>query len=218
MALVGESGAYDPNSGVLAHDAEVKIYETKPGLDEVTAPLAGVDPGPSFHFTLNNKIFKDNRIPPRGFANAAFASFGGSPVDYSYPDGQYWDDTYYAIPPGATSADVTVYYQSTSKEFMEFLRDENTTNSKGQEMYDLWNDNGKCPPEIMVAGQLALAVEDCPGDLNGDNQVDLSDLAQLLGNYGMTSGATYEDGDLDADGDVDLSDLATLLAVYGTVC
>ncbi len=56
------------------------------------------------------------------------------------------------------------------------------------------------------------------GDLDGDNDVDLADLAQLLGNYGMTSGAAYEDGDLDGDGDVDLADLAALLAVYGTTC
>ncbi len=54
------------------------------------------------------------------------------------------------------------------------------------------------------------------GDLDGDGDVDLSDLAQLLAHYGMTSGATYEDGDLDGDGDVDLTDLAALLAVYGT--
>ncbi len=58
----------------------------------------------------------------------------------------------------------------------------------------------------------------CPGDLNHDAGVDLSDLAQLLGNYGTTSGAMYEDGDLDQDGDVDLSDLAALLGVYGTMC
>ena len=60
--------------------------------------------------------------------------------------------------------------------------------------------------------------QDCPGDLDGDRDVDLSDLAQLLSNYGMTAGATYEDGDLDGDGDVDLSDLAELLAHYGQIC
>jgi hypothetical protein len=58
----------------------------------------------------------------------------------------------------------------------------------------------------------------CPGDLDHDLDVDLSDLAQLLGNYGTPSGATYEDGDLDADGDVDLADLAALLGEYGTTC
>ncbi len=59
---------------------------------------------------------------------------------------------------------------------------------------------------------------DCPGDLDGDNDVDLGDLSQLLAHYGITSGASYEDGDLDGDGDVDLGDLSALLAVYGTTC
>ncbi len=58
----------------------------------------------------------------------------------------------------------------------------------------------------------------CPGDLDGDGDVDLTDLSILLGNYGMTSGAEYEDGDLDGDGDVDLADLAQLLGHYGESC
>jgi hypothetical protein len=67
-------------------------------------------------------------------------------------------------------------------------------------------------------GVAVEAEHPCPGDLDGDNDVDLSDLAQLLGNYGTTSGAQYEDGDLDGDGDVDLSDLAELLGHYGETC
>ena len=58
----------------------------------------------------------------------------------------------------------------------------------------------------------------CPGDLDGDNDTDISDLAELLANYGTTSGASYENGDIDGDGDVDRADLASLLGVYGTVC
>jgi Tol biopolymer transport system component len=54
-------------------------------------------------------------------------------------------------------------------------------------------------------------------DLDGDGDVDLTDLATLLANYGATGGATYAMGDLDGDGDVDLADLAALLALYGTV-
>jgi hypothetical protein len=58
----------------------------------------------------------------------------------------------------------------------------------------------------------------CFGDLHDDNEVGLSDLAELLGHYGTTAGATYYDGDLDGDGDVDLADLAELLGIYGSTC
>ena len=58
----------------------------------------------------------------------------------------------------------------------------------------------------------------CLGDITGDGVVGLNDLAQLMGHYGATSGAAYEEGDLDFDGDIDLYDLAELLGYYGTVC
>ena len=50
------------------------------------------------------------------------------------------------------------------------------------------------------------------GDLNGDGEVNLSDLAELLGHYGCTGGNCP--ADLDGDGDTDVSDLAALLANY----
>jgi len=216
MTLVGESGAYNAATGALTHDDELKLYEVKPGLDEITAPLVGVPPGPSFHFVLNNKVFKDNRIPPRGFTNAAYADFGGAPVEHSYADGQYWDDTEYAIPPTATSAEVTLYYQSTSKEFVEFLRDENTTNSKGQDLYDLWNNNGKCPPEIMAQVQVPLAPP-VPGDCDGDGDVELGDLAELA-NCLLGPGGGLDPAcgcfDLDGDDDADLKDFLVLQANF----
>jgi Dockerin type I domain len=65
---------------------------------------------------------------------------------------------------------------------------------------------------------IIAAPANCPGDVNGDNIVNLTDLATLLTNFGTPSGATREMGDLDADGDVDLTDLATLLTNFGTTC
>lgn len=149
--LLAESGAYDTNTGALTHDAEVKIYEVHPGIDTNISDFLGLDADASLHFVLNNKIYEDNRIPPRGFTNAVFAEFGGAPVGHSYADGQYWDDSLYTLPAGATRAEVKLYYQSTSKEFVEFLLEENDTDTRGQEMYDLWNDNGKCPPTLMTS-------------------------------------------------------------------
>jgi hypothetical protein len=209
MQLLAESAAYNADTGVLDHDGDAVVYETKPGMDETIAPLFGVDPGPSFHFVANNKIFKDNRIPPRGFTNAAYADFGGAPVGHAYADGQYWDDRFYGIPAGAASAEVTLYYQSTSKEFMEFLRDENFTNTKGQEMYDLWNENGKCPPEVMGTVMVVVSVEECPADFDGDGDVDTADLLHLLAAWGTP------DGDVDGDNDTDTADLLALLAAWG---
>ncbi|MFN0135754.1 MAG: hypothetical protein ACKVS9_06505 [Phycisphaerae bacterium] len=58
----------------------------------------------------------------------------------------------------------------------------------------------------------------CPGDVDGDNDVDLSDLSRLLANFGVAEGAERENGDLDGDGDVDLTDLSRLLSVFGSSC
>ena len=56
-------------------------------------------------------------------------------------------------------------------------------------------------------------VSDCPGDLDGDLDVDQSDLGILLAFYNNGSG-----GDVDGDGDTDQSDLGILLAFYNTTC
>ncbi len=58
----------------------------------------------------------------------------------------------------------------------------------------------------------------CVGDLDGDGEISLPDLGQLLAHYGTIDGVTYADGDIDFDGDVDLSDLSALLAAYGMTC
>ena len=157
MNLLGESGAYNPTNGVLTRDAEARIYEVHPGIDTNISGLLGLAADASLHFVLNNRVYEDNRIPPRGFTNVDFAAFGGAPVGHHYEDGQYWDDTFYALPTGATRAEVKLYYQSTSKEFVEFLRDENRTTSHGQTMYDLWNSNGKCPPTLIAQATWVIA-------------------------------------------------------------
>ncbi len=56
-------------------------------------------------------------------------------------------------------------------------------------------------------------IDICPGDLDGDNDVDQADLGILLGSYGQDAG-----GDLDGDGDTDQADLGILLGNYGADC
>ena len=111
--------------------------------------LSGLPEGAPFHSAITNRTDLDNRIPPRGFTNAGFASVQASPAGYSYADGQHWDDTLYAIPAGATKAVVTFYHQTTTKEYAEFLRDANVTDQRGQVAYNLWVQFGRSAPVDM---------------------------------------------------------------------
>ena len=82
-------------------------------------------------------------------------------------------------------------------------------------------DTGSGLPPIVDMGAYEFGGSDlppCRGDLDGDRDVDVADLAVLLGHYGMTSGANGADGDMDCDGDIELSDLADFLGTYGDVC
>ncbi len=150
-SLLGETGRYDSATATLVSDSQLKVYEIKPGLSADLATALGEPVGPSFHFVLNNQIYKDNRVPPRGFTNANFTAIQSPPVGYSYADGQYWDDTNFSLPVGATYAEVRLYYQTTTREYIEFLRSENTTNDWGNRLYNAWVAAGKSAPELMAS-------------------------------------------------------------------
>ncbi len=156
--LVFESGAYDFATGQLAYDDQVKIYEIHPGLSPALAGALGLQAGKSFHFVLNDTVYSDNRIPPRGFTNSALLDVQSPVVDYVYLDGQYWDETSYTLPASAHEATVTLYYQATSKEYVEFLRDTNTTNSAGQDLYDAWVAQGRSAPEVMATATIPVNI------------------------------------------------------------
>ena len=71
--------------------------------------------------------------------------------------------------------------------------------------------------QLAWAGEYDLYLADfyALSDLDLDHDVDIGDLAQLLGHYGIDEGAEHGDGDIDEDGDVDQADLAELLGQYG---
>ncbi|GMU83000.1 MAG: hypothetical protein AMXMBFR47_28710 [Planctomycetota bacterium] len=66
-------------------------------------------------------------------------------------------------------------------------------------------------------GDGVLDACECVGDVDGNNQTDLSDLSQLLAGFGACTGdpAYNAAADLNASGCVDLGDLSLLLSGYG---
>lgn len=149
--LIYESGAYNWTTGKLTVDAAAKVYEAKQGITPQLAAAVGLDAGPTFHFALNNTTYKDNRIPPRGYTVAAFNQPGLRPVGASYADGQYWDDTSYTVPGATVRVVATLYYQTASSEYIDFLREQGGTD--GATLGLIWDDD-KSPP-VMV-GQVTI--------------------------------------------------------------
>jgi hypothetical protein len=146
--VVFESGRYVFATATLVDDPNLVVFETLQGLDEAMATETGLPAGKSFHLVLNNVRLKDNRIPPRGFTNAAFAAFDGAPVGAAYADGQHWADVSYPVGARAVRAEVTLWYQTSSREYVEFLRDRET--AAGFLLFDLWEQHGKSEPVAMA--------------------------------------------------------------------
>lgn len=121
-------GLPDPVPLVIGDEVyeDTLVYEAKPN-----STLTGETK--TFHFALATGRYKDNRIPPKGFRIAEAAERLSTPVVAGvddldlYTSEEYaggYDDVSIGIATGLARVDVTLYYQTTSREYIEFLRDE----------------------------------------------------------------------------------------------
>jgi hypothetical protein len=102
------------------------VYET-----QMSSALTGEEK--TFHFVLATDRYKDNRIPPKGFDISGAAErvvvprWHGDPAPDYFTTEEYlggYDDVTLNIGAGADEVEVNLYYQGTSREYIEFLRDE----------------------------------------------------------------------------------------------
>jgi hypothetical protein len=107
------------------------VYEVHP-----ESSLTGEDE--TFHFVLATGRYKDNRIPPKGFDIDSANQRLCEPVWHGLSDPNYFtaqeyaggcDDVHIVIPPDSDFVEVSLYYQGTSREYVEFLRDEINANA-----------------------------------------------------------------------------------------
>jgi hypothetical protein len=120
--------------GIGHTDTPVGFNRLTGAIDGTIGELASGALGPyakSFHFVLNNYVADDNRIPPYGMDYEKARVRNALPV----PDDQYggvngtppstynyWDEIPLTPPdPTAVRADITLLYQGTSWEYVQFL-------------------------------------------------------------------------------------------------
>ncbi len=189
---ISELGAYDEGTQTL-DESGTKVYEVKAGIDQAVSNVTGIPVGETFHLVLNNVVLFDNRIPPMGFTNANFEAVQAAPVGYAYPDGQHWDDTDYSIPAGAYRAEVRVLYQTTTREYIEFLRD-NALDGSGTIAYNLWvafDGDQRCEMDFAQT-----TFTDCPCDWNVDGNLNDQDFFDFVNAF-FDAGTSH---DYNADG------------------
>lgn len=191
---------YEAKMGITKEWAEKLItqYNYNPNLvisyDRLTdqpehtlGELANSPPGTSFHsfhFVLNNKVIADNRIPPYGFNYNMAKQTQTLPVPENQfgnpgPGGIYnhWDEVFFQIPNNATQAQVRIYYQPTSWEYIQFLwlandRQDPFLANEGVNMLDAWLNTGQATPlelRMVVANNLVPPAGSPPGEPSHQN-------------------------------------------------
>ncbi|MBI1825191.1 MAG: hypothetical protein HYR83_02280 [Planctomycetes bacterium] len=213
--LLREYGHYDPTTAEL-DEASTTVYEMHVGLSEYASSVTGFAAGVTTHMALADVIEKDTRIPPRGFDNSLYADAGAPAVGIQYADGQFWDDTEFWVPDGTTRVDVTLYYQTATKHYIEALHSANHTDHWGETLYQLWLDTGKGAPIKITSNEIVL-VPFMRGDADYNTEVDLLDFEQLTQCMRGPSAATPHGCncmDFMGNGSVDLSDFAGFQSVF----
>ncbi|WP_157069108.1 hypothetical protein [Sandaracinus amylolyticus] len=166
--VVAGSGRYDDETATLERDAQLRTYEVK----------LGVRGEESFHFVLNDTLIEDTRIPPEGFAPPA--EIDAAPLGRDYGDGaggyRHWDEASYTLGElcgeGTLTLRARLRMQATTREYVEFLRDEAPASadpalggrSWGQVAYDAWREHGGDEPFDMEVVEVALGASPraCP--------------------------------------------------------
>ena len=110
-----------------------------------------------------------------------------------------------------------VYYQTTSREYIEFLRDNGGT--PGQTAYDLWDDpavGNKSEPALMLETTVMIS-SPCVADLDMDGDVDLGDFGRFGTAFGSMLGDPNYDSaaDLDNNGFINLGDFGAFGSEFG---
>jgi hypothetical protein len=169
--VIASSARYDDETDTLTEDAQARIYDVELGERQADGMVVS-----SFHFVLNDTLMHDTRIPPEGFDAPAETDSHPLGRDYANGDGtfRHYDEPSYTFAglcgTGALRLRARLRFQSNSREYMEFLRDnapdsalpELAGRSWGDVAYEAWRSHGGDQPIDMESIEVDLGASPGP--------------------------------------------------------
>jgi hypothetical protein len=152
------TGAWDPETGTLVPDPQLRTYETQHGRVE-----NGVG-SRNRHLILMNQILTDTRIPPEGFMpdHADMIPAGrdyGTEAPY-----RHWDDVTFTFEApevaATTTGTITVraMHQTMDGDVIAFLTENAAGTQEADDLQMAWDTLGHAPPKEMTRASVAITV------------------------------------------------------------
>jgi MYXO-CTERM domain-containing protein len=149
-------GGYDIMTGQIQAAPATRVYKAQRGRWNGTAGV------PDDHVALQDMLISDTRIPPKGFVPSV-TTMPTSEIDFTDGMGGYhnYDEATFTLtaPPGVSglyTLSARVYYQSMTREHIEFLKNENVTDMTGDTLETIYLATGEAPPILMASAEAPL--------------------------------------------------------------
>ncbi|WP_437744351.1 MYXO-CTERM sorting domain-containing protein [Sorangium sp. So ce1504] len=146
-------GGYDADTGEIQHEPPTHEYRAVHGRWDGEAGVGEKEE----HLALHDMIISDTRIPPKGFVPSRTTQ-PTQEIDFADGNGGYrnYDEARFTLTVpanafGRQTLSARVYYQSMTKEYIEFLQSENRTDSTGDDLRAIYEETGEAPPILVAA-------------------------------------------------------------------
>jgi hypothetical protein len=199
-------GGFEPHYDLITDQGQVQVYESIMGNDEDQV---------TYTLLRGHHYKKDNRLLPRGFdkltASDDIKVVGDAFIDKDFVGGS--DDVTYRIsnlPNGQYTVEAEMIYQTLSYGFAQNLFADNDISEVNdfKSMFDASSQKS----QLIASNEFTVSVQKL-GDIDGDNDVDLNDINQILAAKNKPATGSGDLRDLNNDMKIDLLDSrqATLL-------
>lgn len=180
-------GGYDAATGEIQADPPTHVYRAVHGRWDQASGTGQKEE----HIVLHDMILSDTRIPPKGFVPSTTTA-PTMEIDYADGSGGYrhYDEATFAVTaPAAATGTLTlsarIYFQSMTREHVEFLKSENVTDTRGDDLEAIYLATGEAAPILVASAESPIDFGAPPGTGGGG------------GESGSSTGGNTEPGDDD---------------------